>query len=74
MEEFFATCGYCKNNRLIVFDCSWKGQVSTPHGHYVRGGNIWLCSPCTKSYMQLPDNYEYDLKVKEMCEVLDARQ
>lgn len=68
-EEFFATCKSCHNIKLIVFDCSWSGYRND-NGKYYRGGRFWLCSLCTRSYLQLPDNYEYDLKVKEMCEVL----
>ena len=72
-EEFFGTCTSCHKKKLIVFDCSWKGQTSPTSKRWVKKGKFWLCYPCTKGYMQLPDNYEYDLKAKEMCEVLDGK-
>ena len=69
-EEFFGRCFSCKKNNLIVFDVSWKGQQSPTSKKWIRKGKFWLCSPCTRSYSQLPNNYEYDLKVKKMCEAL----
>ena len=63
-EEFFASCSFCrKPNQLIVFDVAWRGQQSKPSNVWVRGGKVWLCSPCCNRYGQLPNNFEFD----KMC-------
>ena len=69
-EEFFGTCSFCKKEKLIVLDVSWNGQKAS-NGYYVKGGRIWLCSYCCKNYRLEINNYDYDLKVNEMCEVLN---
>ena len=73
-EEFFATCSFChKPKQLIVFDVEWKGY-KCPDKHYLRGGRVWLCNPCSKNYKLDVSNHNYNLEVNKMCEVLDGMQ
>jgi len=69
-EEFFGKCTFCGNKNMIVFDVEWKSQRGSD-GTYVRRGKVLLCSKCSSKYSLECSNHDYDLAVKEMCEVLD---
>lgn len=73
MEEMFGECGQCHEISIIVFECAWRGQRDN-NGKWIRGNRFLFCSTCCRSYGQLPNNYEYDIKAKEMCEVLNGNK